>query len=118
MSVSATSPTTAQAAASQTTTASKANAADGGLGQDAFLSLLTTELQHQDPTEPMDNAAFITQLATFNSLSQLTSINASTAAMQQSLAHLDTVFNAVASAASNRATADGTQTTGITGGNQ
>jgi flagellar basal-body rod modification protein FlgD len=45
------------------------------LGQDAFLRLLVTQLQHQDPSQPQDDAQFITQLAQFSSLEQLQSMN-------------------------------------------
>ena len=41
------------------------------LGQDAFLSLLTTQLQNQDPSNPMSNEDFIAQLAQFTSVEQL-----------------------------------------------
>jgi flagellar basal-body rod modification protein FlgD len=63
---------TTSAADTATTPTNKA-----GLGQDAFLQLLVTQLQHQDPTQPMDDQAFIQQLATFSSLEKLTSIDTS-----------------------------------------
>lgn len=43
------------------------------LGATAFLSLLTTELQNQDPLNPMDSTQSVTQLAQFQALqSQVT----------------------------------------------
>jgi flagellar basal-body rod modification protein FlgD len=45
------------------------------LGQDAFMRLLTTQLQNQDPTKPQDNGEFIAQLATFSQLEKLTTIS-------------------------------------------
>ena len=55
------------------------------LGQDAFLQLLTTQLSHQDPTAPTDNAQMIAQLAQFSSLEQLTEIQKTLAAMGTAL---------------------------------
>ena len=58
------------------------------LGKDDFLKLLTTQLQHQDPLQPMDSQAFIAQLAQFSSVEQLTALGT----------RLDTLLVAQASA--------------------
>ncbi len=39
--------------------------------QDQFLTLLTTELQNQDPTDPMDNSEMVTQLAQISTISSI-----------------------------------------------
>ena len=44
-------------------------------GENTFLKLLVEQLKHQDPLAPQDGAAFVAQLAQFNSLEQLISIN-------------------------------------------
>jgi len=45
------------------------------LGESDFLKLLTTQLQQQDPTQPMDNTAMVAQLAQFSALEQMTNVN-------------------------------------------
>ena len=52
-----------------TTTESSTSAADDL--QDQFLTLLTTELQNQDPTDPMDNSEMVTQLAQISTISSI-----------------------------------------------
>jgi flagellar basal-body rod modification protein FlgD len=47
------------------------------LGQADFLKLLVTQLQNQDPTNPMDNQQFIAQMATFSQVQQMTTMNQS-----------------------------------------
>ena len=41
-----------------------------GLGQEAFLEILLTQLTFQDPLKPLDNEEFVAQLAQFTSLEQ------------------------------------------------
>lgn len=48
---------------------------DSSLGKDDFLRLLMTQLQNQDPTNPMDSQQFAAQLAQFNTVEQLTNLN-------------------------------------------
>ncbi|MBL9201922.1 MAG: hypothetical protein JNL39_15535 [Opitutaceae bacterium] len=40
------------------------------LGQDDFLTLLATQFQKQDPMKPMEDTAFIAQMAQFSALEQ------------------------------------------------
>ena len=47
-----------------TDTASKTG--NDSLGKDAFLQLLVTQMQHQNPLDPQDNGEFVAQLAQFS----------------------------------------------------
>lgn len=60
---------TAKEAADTTTTGSDT------LGKDEFLTLLTAQLQQQDPTQPMSSTEFVAQLAQFSSLEQMNNIS-------------------------------------------
>jgi len=59
------------------------------LGKDAFLSLLTTQLQYQDPLDPMSNEDFIAQLAQFSSLEQLMGIQEAMGAVYAGIASMN-----------------------------
>jgi len=47
------------------------------LGQADFLRLMTEQLKHQDPLNPMENSAFLGQLAQFSTVQGIQSLNAS-----------------------------------------
>jgi flagellar basal-body rod modification protein FlgD len=66
-------------------TASTTDTKRDALGKDAFLQLLVTQLQHQDPTKPEDQGEMIAQLAQFSSLEKLTQIATSIDALNTRL---------------------------------
>ncbi len=45
------------------------------LGKSAFFQILAAELANQDPTQPQDTTAYISQLAQFSSLEQMSNLN-------------------------------------------
>lgn len=60
---------------------SSGGAPSSQVDRDAFLRLLVTQLEHQDPLEPLQNEDFVAQLATFSSLEELENLNQSVGAM-------------------------------------
>jgi len=54
------------------------------LGQDDFFRLLTTQLASQDPLEPMEDTAFIAQMANFSELEMTSQLTESFAAFTES----------------------------------
>ncbi|MGJ7549716.1 flagellar hook assembly protein FlgD [Pseudomonas alloputida] len=61
----------------KTTTDTASQTGNSSLGKDAFLQLLVTQMQHQNPLDPQDNGEFVAQLAQFSSLEGITSLNES-----------------------------------------
>ncbi|AYJ85215.1 flagellar hook capping protein (plasmid) [Sphingomonas paeninsulae] len=57
------------------------------LDQNSFLKLMTTQLNAQDPFNPMDNSQMVAQMAQFSSVAGITEMNASLKAIA---AQLDT----------------------------
>jgi flagellar basal-body rod modification protein FlgD len=64
--------TTAQYKAQQAATPQKTT-----MGQTEFLTLFTTQLKNQDPTDPVKNEAFVAQLAQFSQLEASTAMRTS-----------------------------------------
>jgi flagellar basal-body rod modification protein FlgD len=51
------------------------NGNGGAMGQTAFLTLFTAQLKSQNPLDPMDNTAFVSQLAQFSQLEATTKMS-------------------------------------------
>jgi len=66
---------------SSASTTSAGTAAGGTLGKDSFMQLLVTQLQYQDPLNPMDNTQFTAQLAQFSQLEAMENMNTTMEAM-------------------------------------
>lgn len=60
------------------TTTRKNALGTSNLDKDAFLQLLVTQMQNQDPLNPSTDTQFVSQLATFSQLEQLQNLSAST----------------------------------------
>ncbi len=67
--------TTTSSATSPTQTTSTSNSSSASLDYNSFLQLLVTEMQNQDPTQPMDPTQTVTQLATFSGVEQAIQTN-------------------------------------------
>lgn len=55
------------------------------LGQDAFLKLMTTQLQNQDPFKPMESGEFLGQIAQFSTVSGINEMQESLAGLTSAL---------------------------------
>jgi len=56
------------------------------LGQADFLRLMTEQLKHQDPLNPMENSAFLGQLAQFSTVQGIQNLNATVSGFAGSMA--------------------------------
>jgi flagellar basal-body rod modification protein FlgD len=74
--------TTAQYNAQKAATPQKTN-----MGQAEFLTLFTTQLKNQDPTDPVKNEAFVAQLAQFSQLEATTAMKTSMDSMVSSMSN-------------------------------
>ena len=77
-----------------TATSRPASASTGrgleSLGQADFLSLMTTQLQQQDPFAPVDNTQMLAQMAQFSSLATMTDVSSTLEAISAKLDRLST----------------------------
>ena len=66
------------------------NRMNDSLDKDAFLQLLVTQMQYQDPLDPQDNAEYVAQLAQFSSLEQMTNVYKSVSDVAELVSNIDT----------------------------
>ncbi|RAP76257.1 flagellar hook capping FlgD N-terminal domain-containing protein [Paenibacillus montanisoli] len=59
--------------------------ADSSLGKDDFLRILVTQLQNQDPMQPLQDKDFIAQMAQFSSVEQLVNMSDQLTMLRQNL---------------------------------
>ncbi|MFC4970836.1 flagellar hook capping FlgD N-terminal domain-containing protein [Paenibacillus sp. GCM10023248] len=65
---------------------------NNALGKDDFLKILITQLQNQDPTQPLQDKEFIAQMAQFTSVEQLTNMASEMKLMRQSLGYVSNLI--------------------------
>ncbi|MEQ8173501.1 MAG: flagellar hook capping FlgD N-terminal domain-containing protein [Syntrophomonadaceae bacterium] len=69
--------TSAASSTTSSSSSSTSSSSTGELDKDAFLKLLCTQLQNQDPLNPTDSTEQIAQMASFSSLEQMQNLNES-----------------------------------------
>jgi flagellar basal-body rod modification protein FlgD len=68
-------PTASASSSAETASSSSSSSSDPGVDlTNTFLQLLSVQLENQSPMNPVDPNQFVTQLATFDSLGELTQI--------------------------------------------
>lgn len=70
--------------ASSNVSKAAAKSSSSALGKDDFLKILITQLQNQDPMQPMEDKDFIAQMAQFSALEQTTNMATQLEAMRYS----------------------------------
>ncbi len=68
--------------AGNTVASTKDTSSGSSLDKDAFLQLLVTQMQYQDPLEPTSNTEYMSQLAQFSSVEELQNLSATLSSNQ------------------------------------
>ncbi len=85
--------TTGSSSAS-TSSSSAVTQTDAAGTQQQFLKLLTTQLQNQDPLNPMDNAQLTSQIAQINTVSGIATLNTSVTALSNQFMQMQALQSA------------------------
>lgn len=79
----------AQSGFYESSSSSSSSSSTDSLDKDDFLQLLVTQLEHQDPLNPLDDKEFIAQLAQFSSLEQMQNIASSLDTLNKTVSNQD-----------------------------
>lgn len=96
--------------------ASSATNSGQGLGKDAFLKILVTQLQYQDPLQPMNDREFISQMAQFSSLEQMANVAANLERLEK-VNTLGLAYDLIGAAVRYK-NADGSEAEGVVDGTE
>lgn len=101
-------------ASGNTSSATSSSAGTGGAdplaSESTFLTLLVSQLQNQDPLNPVDSTQFVGQLTAYSQLEQLIGIHANTTALAGQASASSTASQPTTSAATGGQTSSVTQT--------
>ena len=100
-----TSATSTSSSTPTTTSTASSSSSQIGLTSNQFLSLLTTQLQSQDPLNPTDPNQFTSEMVQYASLSQEIDTNTKLDSLNTSMSSLLTQVSLLASGGSATATA-------------
>src|SRR5574344_3126344 len=78
------------ASSATSTSTSTSTSSSTALNKDAFLQLLVTQMQYQDPLDPQDNSQYLSQLAQFSSLEQMTNVASALTGVSTLVNNIDT----------------------------
>ena len=79
-----------QSVESYNSTKTNATGVNSALDTDAFLKLMVTQLQYQDPLDPQDNSEYVAELAQFSALEQMTNVSEGITNVTKLVGNLDT----------------------------
>jgi flagellar basal-body rod modification protein FlgD len=77
--------------ASMAPTAESQTKGNKSMGKDDFLKVFVAQMQHQDPSKPMDDTAFMGQMASFSTLEQISNMATSNAQVASNLGQSNAV---------------------------
>lgn len=90
--------------------------ANNQLGQNSFLQLLVTQLKNQDPSQPVNDSQWLSELANFSSLQQMQDIN-STLTGQSGLTQISSLSSLIGQNVTTSATdSNGNPISGVVSG--